>query len=114
MSARDWRMLMLAAGVGARRADARAFRLGAVGLRADGVLVVAANGPATEPAPTAHAEARLSRKLGRGGEAWVARIKRDGSLAMARPCRSCSSRLRASGARRVCYSIGPGEYGVIE
>ena len=107
-------MLMLAAGVGIRRNDMRAFRLGAVGLRADGTLVASANGPATEPAPAAHAEARLARKLGRGGEAWVARVRRDGSLAMARPCSSCLRRLRASGVTRICYSIGAREYGVIE
>jgi hypothetical protein len=109
----DTELLLLAAGVGLRKADLRAFRLGAVGIRRDGTLVAAANGPAPFPHPDAHAEARLTAKLTPGSEVWVARTRKDGTLALARPCVHCMVRLRSAGVSRVAYTISDTEHGVI-
>lgn len=106
-------MLLLAAGVGMRRVDARAFRLGAVGIRRDGAMVSASNGPAPFPHPDAHAEARLTAKLTPDSTVWVARMRRDGTIGPARPCVHCMVRLRAAGVSRVAYSISDTEHGVI-
>lgn len=109
----DTEMLLLAAGVGMRKADARAFRIGAVGIRRDGALVSASNGPAPYPHPDAHAEARLTGKLTPCSDVWVGRLRRDGTVGIARPCAHCMVRLRAAGVRRVAYTISDVEHGVI-
>ena len=106
-------MLSLAAGVALRKDDRRSFRLGAVGIRKDGALVSSTNGPSPYPCPEVHAEARLCNKLTPGSTVWVARIRHDGSLGMARPCHTCQKRLRSSGVRRVIYTISDSEHGVI-
>jgi hypothetical protein len=109
----DADMLLIAAGVSLRKSDGRAFRLGAVGRRNDGALVASSNGPSPFPAPDAHAEARLTHKLNPGSTVWVSRVRRDGTLGMARPCPSCERRLRAAGVSRVVYTISDTEHGVI-
>jgi len=109
----DTEMLLMAAGAGLRKSDMRAFRIGAVGVRKDGALVSAANGPAPYPHPDAHAEARLTMKLTPGSEVWVARTRRDGTLGIARPCGGCMIRLRSAGVLRVAYTISDTEHGVI-
>lgn len=103
--------------------DPRNFWLGAVGIRADGVLVKARNGSLkpTSPAvpgkhrePSIHAEVRLCRKLDLGAEAFVARVSREtGQWALAKPCSGCLSCLLAKGVKRIYYTISPNEYGVI-
>lgn len=96
--------------------DVRTFLLGAVGLRADGVFVSSRNIPAPEATfeRNHHAETRLARKLTPGSTVWVARVaRRDGSWAMAKPCRGCERRLRIAGVSRIVYTIGPNEWGVI-
>ena len=109
----DTEMLMMAAGAGLRKTDLRAFRLGAVGVRNDGTLVSASNGPAPYPHPDAHAEARLCMKLTPGSEVWVARVRKDGTLGIARPCPRCMVRLRSAGVQRIAYTISDAEHGVI-
>jgi tRNA(Arg) A34 adenosine deaminase TadA len=109
----DTEMLLVAAGAGLRKADLRAFRLGAVGVRNDGTLVSASNGPAPYPHPDAHAEARLCMKLTPGSEIWVARVRKDGTLGIARPCPRCMVRLRSAGVTRVAYTISDVEHGVL-
>jgi tRNA(Arg) A34 adenosine deaminase TadA len=99
-------MLMMAAGAGLRKTDLRAFRLGAVGVRNDGTLVSASH-------PDAHAEARLCMKLTPGSEVWVARVRKDGTLGIARPCPRCMVRLRSAGVQRIAYTISDAEHGVI-
>lgn len=117
--ASDKRMLNEAAAAATRvrdrTIDNRTFLLGAVGRRNDGVFVSSRNIAAPDFAPGHHAETRLARKLTPGSTVWVARIARkDGSWAMARPCPGCELRLRAAGVKRVVYTIGPDEWGVIQ
>ena len=107
-------MLSLAAGTALRKDDRRSFRLGAVGIRNDGALVSSTNGPSPFPCPEVHAEARLCNKLTPGSTVWVARIRHDGTLGMARPCHTCQKRLRSSGVRRVVYTISDTEHGVLD
>ena len=94
------------------------FYLAAVGVRRDGTIVRATNkamrSMADRPVPTSHAEARLCRKLDLGAEVYVARVVRDGSWAMSRPCGRCRAVMRSSKVRRVYYTIGPDEYGVMD
>jgi tRNA(Arg) A34 adenosine deaminase TadA len=114
MARGDKDMLMMAAGVAISKVDKRTFRLGAVGLRSDGVLVSALNGPTRVPCPDAHAEARLISKLSSESTVWVARVIADGKLAMARPCKFCMCRLRSKRVSRIVYTISDDEYGVID
>jgi hypothetical protein len=114
--ASDKKMLAEAASTAISTKDIRTFLLGAVGLRADGVFVSSRNIPAPEATfdRNHHAETRLARKLTPGSTVWVARVSRkDGSWAMAKPCRGCERRLRAAGVARIVYTIGPSEWGVI-
>jgi len=94
--------------------DIRTFFLGCVGLRNDGVLVASRNVASRDVALSHHAEARLSRKLTPRSEVWVARIRKNGEWAMARPCSSCQSKLRMAGVSRVVYTLAPDEWGVID
>jgi cytidine deaminase len=92
----------------------RQYRVGAIGLRNDGTTVSAYNIPCRRPHPEAHAEARLIRKLDFGAVVFVARIGRDGEFKLAKPCSRCRSKMAARRVRRCYYSIGPGEYGVLD
>ncbi len=96
-----------------RSIDIRTFFLGSVGLRNDGVIVSSRNVASRDVALTHHAEARLSRKLTPNSEVWVARIRKNGEWAIARPCESCQNKLRMAGVSRVVYTIGPSEWGVL-
>ncbi len=91
----------------------RQYRLGAVGVRSDGAIVISSNVPHRTPEPHAHAEARLTRKLDWGSTVYVVRIRSDGTLAMARPCRTCRGLMRLKGVKRCYYSISDTEYGVL-
>ena len=97
-----------------RGTDIRTFFLGAVGIRKDGVLVTSRNVASREVALSHHAEARLTRKLTPDSEVWVARVRKNGEWAMARPCESCQKRLRTSGVKRVTYTIEPNEWGILD
>lgn len=114
----DKRMLTMAASAAKdnpEKYDNRAFYLGAVGLRNDGVIVTSKNVAATDIVPTHHAEARVIRKLTPDSVIWVARISRvDGHWTMSRPCSGCQRRMRAAGVRKVVYTIGPDEWGTID
>lgn len=115
----DKKMLTAAAEAAGRNSsrgrDPRGFLIGAVGVRADGVIVASKNVAATDLAPNHHAEARLSRKLTPNSTVWVARILRaSDDWAMARPCQGCQNRMRSVGVRRVVYTIGPDEWGVLD
>jgi cytidine deaminase len=91
----------------------RHYRLGAVGIRNDGTTVTANNVPCRQLHAQAHAEARLVRKLDRGADVYVVRIRRNGTLANARPCYNCQNAMRARGVHRCYYSISNNEYGVL-
>lgn len=91
----------------------RAYRLGAVGIRSDGAIVSSNNLPIRDPERNAHAETRLTKKLNAGSEVFVVRIKRNGQLAKARPCKDCRTAMRMRGVKRCYYSISDIEYGVL-
>jgi hypothetical protein len=101
--------------------DPRNFWLGAVGLREDGASVYSRNGAVSYSAsvetyhlnPNSHAEGRLLRKLGKNGIVYVARVfRKDRTLAMARPCGMCQTRLRAFNVEKVYYTIDNNHYGI--
>ena len=96
-----------------KAADRRKYRLGAVGVRKDGIVVTACNLPTKCPEPQAHAEARLTKKLDYGSTVYVVRVTRDNSLTIARPCESCIRIMRIRGVKKCFYSINENEYGVI-
>lgn len=108
-------LLNLAAQTAAKKnsIDKRSFRLGAVGIRSDGAITTSRNASSYDRFPQGHAEVRLSRKLDLGAIVFVARITRDGNWALARPCGNCMRTLIKRGVKRICYTIGPNEYGVI-
>lgn len=90
--------------------DVRNFRFGALGLRYDGVIVYSRNGASFAPAPDIHAEARLTRKLDYGATVYVARILKNGDLALAKPCAHCLVRLRAKKVLRVYFTCAQAGY----
>jgi cytidine deaminase len=100
--------------------DARAFWLGAIGIRKDGAIVVARNGAVHSTIienyqliPGAHAEGRILRKIDWGGTIFVARVlKKDRSLAMSSPCDMCRTRIKSKGIKKVYYTINESQYGI--
>lgn len=95
--------------------DRRSFKVGACATRNDGVIIAASNGPTPFQSPLAHAESRLMRKADVGSTVYVVRIlRKDGSLAIARPCTDCAGVLRAKRVKKVYYSISPNEYGLFD
>lgn len=122
MALDPWKYFRLAADVAKLKDDRRTHKLGAIGLRSDGALVCAANGPvrpetrngSTKAAiPSAHAEARVCRKLDYYATVFVVRMQPSG-YGLARPCPHCERRLRKRRVKRVYYTISPSEYGVME
>lgn len=108
-------LLNQAAKVALLKDDDRYFKLGAIGVRFDGTKVNAYNGNTIGgKVPSAHCEARLSRKLDRGATVFLARITADGQWANSKPCASCRSYLSAVRTKRVVYTIGPNEYGILD
>ena len=93
----------------------------AMGNRSDGVKVFSSNGAAKYSEgdldikiKIGHAEQKLVRKLDKGSEVYVARLLKDGSFALAKPCKMCRSLMKFKGVSRAYYTIGPAEYGVID
>jgi tRNA(Arg) A34 adenosine deaminase TadA len=115
MNRKIWTYLEIAAKLAKKRNDRRHFFLGAIGIRTDGTLVKSPNGhPLNVKIHSSHAEFRVSKKLDTGSEIYVARIrKEDGTMAMAKPCRVCQIALKSAGVKKVYYSIGPKEYGIM-
>ena len=87
-----------------RRDDGRKFLIGAVGIRSDGVVVSARNSPAADRTPEVHAESRLCGKLTPDSVVYVVRVAKDGSFAMAKPCKACEIKLKAAGVRRAYFT----------
>ena len=87
--------------------------IGAVAIRKDGTLVHSRNGITIRPdciSPSSHAEARVLRKSGYGATIYVARVKKDGSLAMAKPCSRCMAALKSRGAEMVYWTISNNDW----
>src|SRR5580693_3718965 len=88
--------------------------VGAVAVRRDGKIVRSRNGSTPYPngkSPSCHAEARTLRKSGYGATVYVARVRRDGSLALAKPCVHCMGSLRAMGVEIVYWTISNDDWG---
>lgn len=101
------RHLQLAADISRLKDDERTYFHGAIGIRRDGVLVAAYNGNPKTPTPEAHAEARLLRKLGKGGIVFVVRTLADGTWADSKPCIHCQKAMYARGVKFVYHSCSP-------
>lgn len=102
------------AGRKAAKKNDRTWLLGAVGIRADGTIVTSINGSVAIPTRQAHAEYRLTKKLDAGSVVYVARVRKDsGEFGMAKPCANCEKALRDRKVRKVYYTIGPNEFGVL-
>lgn len=97
-------LVKLAAKFAAKKRDIRTFKLAAIGIRSDGRIVHASNGPTPYRNDQAHAEARLAKKLDVGSTVIVVRVRPDGRLAMAKPCKSCELILKSRGVRKVYFS----------
>lgn len=101
-----YRYLELAAQVSRIKDDGRTFKHGAVGLRKDGVIVCAPNGPCPEPTPEMHAERRVLRKLGKGGIVFVVRTLADGSWGNSVPCEPCLRALIQQDVQSIYFTVG--------
>lgn len=93
----------------AQRGQRRSFWLGAVGVRNDGCVVMAYNGPTPKPERSCHAEYRLAKKLDYGSIVYVARVTEKGnSIAIAKPCQSCMNMLKSKKVKRVYWTTNDG------
>ena len=91
--------------------------IGAVAIRKDGVLVSGRNISIKDRVlgkNITHAETRVLRKSGFGSTVYVARILRNGNLAMAKPCCFCMAALKARGVKIVYYTISDTEWKAIK
>ena len=95
----------------------RNYRLGAVGLRTDGVIVASSNVTTRQPCKEAHAEYRICQKLDVGSTIFVVRIGDNNELRLARPCQNCRTMMKNGGIKKCYYSIkeedGRIEFGII-
>jgi tRNA(Arg) A34 adenosine deaminase TadA len=104
----------IAAQMAKKKDNERAFILGSVGIRADGVLVKSSNASAEIPNRFLHAEYKILRKLDTGATIYVARVKLcDGSFGLSKPCHNCMKAMKSKRVYKVYYTISDNEYGVI-
>lgn len=105
--------LGMAAKIAVSKDDERSFLLGAIGIRNDGAIVKAMNSPSQLQDKMAHAESKLTRKLGFGADVFVSRIaKGSREWAMAKPCPFCQCILKAFRVYKVYYTIDKQFYGI--
>lgn len=104
----------IAARTATSKNDRRAFFIGAIGIRHDGVMVKAFNSPSENKNRCIHAEYRLSKKLDYDADVYVARVRMDDyEFGMARPCVSCQKILKTKKVKKVYYTINKDKFGVI-
>ncbi len=103
--------LQLAADISRLKDDDRTYFHGAIGIRKDGVIVGACNGNPKFPEPKHHAEARVLRKLGKGGILWVVRTLADGTMGNSKPCVDCYRIISQRRVIKVYFSINSSTYG---
>jgi len=96
-----FRMAKLIAYQGDAKNAKRQHRLGAVGLRNDGVIVGASN------------LCNRCNMITPNSVIFVVRINRKDEFVMAKPCQSCQRYMKVKGVRRCYYSTDDG-YGVIK
>src|SRR5215472_12129857 len=109
------RLLLEAAN--AARFDSNDFRthfLGCVAVRSDGAIVRARNASNKLPVQDGHAECRALRKVDKGATFYVARVKKDGGLGLAKPCPHCQLRMRLAGVARCYFTIDDHTFGTME
>jgi len=83
----------------------------AVGIRADGAIIYSRNNRQYVPTPSAHAEARLCRRLGRNAPlVIVVRIDKSGEWAMSKPCPGCEALLRRAKVKKVIWTSSARQY----
>lgn len=108
-------LLLIAAQVADISTDkTRKSFIGSVAIRRDGTLVKSRNGATPNPTgvnPSMHSEHRLMRKAGYGATVFVARVRKDHSLGLSRPCPRCMAALRARGVDMVYWTINDNEWG---
>lgn len=116
MDRRIFSYFAIAAKFATKKRNGRAFYLGAIGVRADGALVISTNHASHTLCASGHAEARLARKLDFGAsEVYVVRLRKlDDEFGMARPCLDCQRVLRAKGVKKCYFSISPREFGMMD
>ena len=88
------------------------FLFSGVAVRQDGSITCGNNILTELPNPNAHAEKRILSKAGYGATLYLVRIKRDGTWAMAKPCRHCETFIKNMKVRKVVYTVGPNRYEV--
>jgi deoxycytidylate deaminase len=104
---------------------AKGYRLGATLVKNSQVVSVGYNQYKTHPAlapyslyPYLHAESHAILRHGtdncNGLHLYVARIRRDGSFAMAKPCRPCRDLIMDVGIRKVYYTRDDNIIGIWE
>lgn len=103
-----FRMAKLIAQQGDSKDARRRQRLGAVGIRNDGVVVGASNLCNRTQCPEAHAEYRTCKMLTPKSIVFVVRVNRKGKLAMAKPCQNCQTIMKAKGVIKCYYSTEDG------
>lgn len=92
--------------------DYRRHCVGCVIVRCDGVIVSSRNGTTRgHRMPSGHAEARCAKKADKHSVAYVARVRKDGSIGCARPCKSCRVQLRSRGVMDVFFTVGENQWG---
>jgi len=87
------------------------FLIACIGKRKDGVFVQSDNSLVKDPSPCQHAEAKVLRKTGKGATLWIARVLRNGTWAMSKPCKNCQKLIRNMNVKKVYYTISHKEYG---
>jgi tRNA(Arg) A34 adenosine deaminase TadA len=113
MRGKTWKYLQLAAEEAVKNDDGRHYLLGCIGVRGDGAIVKASNGPTPVPTREMHAEYRVSKKLDYDATVYVARVLRDGSFGKAMPCDSCLKALKTKRVKRVYFTISNDNFGMI-
>jgi len=97
-----------------KRKDKRTFYIGAIAIRADGVMVKSRNESTVVPCHAGHAEFRICGKITPGSTVYVGRSLSDGTLGLAKPCKQCQAILKCHKIKRVYYSISDSEYGCMD
>lgn len=108
-----FRMAKIVAYQGDAKNAKRQHRLGAVGIRSDGVIVGASNLCSRNKCPEAHAEFRVCKMLTPRSVVFVVRINRKDEFVMAKPCKSCQQQMKMRGVKRCYYTTYDG-WGVLE
>ena len=115
MNRQIWNFFEMAGKIAVAKEDERAFKLGVVAVRKDGVMVFTSNSVSQEPNRRAHAEWRAAGKIDYGSTVYVARVRLlNGEFALAKPCFACEKVLRSRKVKRIYYTISHNEYGVLD